>query len=1101
MADEVIGRSFIELLPRAQNFGRDVAAQIRSQMSGVAGAVERTNQQIQNSSQRVRDARGRFVKQSADEEVKQSKRAGDQVRRETSRVTAGVSRSFGQMRVGIFKSFHGLGGVVAGALAGVAVGGFIKNAITAASDLNETVSKTGVVFGQQTPEILKFAKTAAASLGQSQQQALDAASNFAIFGKSAGLQGPALTKFSTGLVGLTADMASFSNTTPQEAIDAVGAALRGEAEPIRRYGVLIDDASTRQEAMRLGIVKTTKEALTPQQRVLAVQALIMKQTAVAQGDFARTSGGLANQQRILGAQFDNFKSSIGQVALPLVTKLFQFLNTTALPAAKNIQYGIEGMVAAFQGEGVTSSGFVGFFERVGVASRVAFDYFKTTILPVLAQFGQFLIGTVVPAVGNLIAALRPVATDIGAGVVATFQKLAPVLQEIGQWIAGTVVPALVSFTGWLKQNSTVVGAVVIGVLAMITAVKAYQLAMFLAATATKAYTLATQILDKVMKLSTIGIVVTLIIGLAAALVYAYKKSETFRNIVNGVWNAIKTGAQVAFGAVSGFVKGAIDWVTVNFPKILAVITYPFTKGQELIAIAWAAIKGFVKGGVAFVVDMFLGLVEVMITGAAKAFGWVPGLGPKLKTAASDFRTFRDNTNKALLGIKDQQVNVTPHLTSVTYTVAGVTRTTPSNIIGSAGRGMFRGGAVRGPGTTTSDSIPTLLSNQEHVWSAREVIGAGGHAAVANMRAMARQGRAAALAAGGRPGLNPQGQFPSARGQRVWASEVASHAKAAAAPYAARAAANAFNALFAVSGGGPAGPPGSRRSFRGVTLNERTIRMVIAAERILGAVFHITQGSWSTRVAASGGTHAGGGAMDTNEAGRGWNTAVKALRQVGFAAWHRVPSQGPWRDHIHSIARGDPSASPSAKRQVQDFIHGGDGLGSLRTSPKATSKSTGKTRNTPSFATGAWQILADQLAVVHKDEMVIPKETAGYLRRLLPGATRGSGYLRRPKLPTKHDLHMQHLAHLAHAARFSTLSNRYGTSRSRLEALLKDRPGSDSTGGGDTGGGFGSDVQTVRLSDEDRRLLQAIADRPIELDGVKVDRAMGRRAVSGGRYIG
>lgn len=127
-------------------------------------------------------------------------------------------------------------------------------------------------------------------------------------------------------------------------------------------------------------------------------------------------------------------------------------------------------------------------------------------------------------------------------------------------------------------------------------------------------------------------------------------------------------------------------------------------------------------------------------------------------------------------------------------------------------------------------------------------------------------------------------------------------------------------------GGPNTPPGNAKAFRGVRLNERTIGMLLAAERILGKQFHITQGSYSTRVAASGSTHAGGGAMDTNNAGAGWPQAVSALRSVGFAAWWRRPNQGPWNDHIHSIARGDSSASAAAKAQMASFARGGDGLG-------------------------------------------------------------------------------------------------------------------------------------------------------------------------------
>jgi hypothetical protein len=126
--------------------------------------------------------------------------------------------------------------------------------------------------------------------------------------------------------------------------------------------------------------------------------------------------------------------------------------------------------------------------------------------------------------------------------------------------------------------------------------------------------------------------------------------------------------------------------------------------------------------------------------------------------------------------------------------------------------------------------------------------------------------------------------------------------------------------------GPAGPPGSVVNFRGKRLNQRTIQMLLMAEKNLGKQFHITQGSYSTSVAASGSTHAGGGAMDTNDAGVGYLRAQNALRAVGFASWWRLPSQGPWAQHIHSIALGDPTASQAAKNQMAAYKRGGDGLG-------------------------------------------------------------------------------------------------------------------------------------------------------------------------------
>ena len=207
-------------------------------------------------------------------------------------------------------------------------------AVKAASDLNETVSKTEVIFGAASKEVIKFSTTTAKSMGISQTAALGAASTFGVFGKAAGLTGTSLANFSTDFTKLAADLASFSNTTPEQAITAIGAALRGESEPIRQYGVLLNDATLRQEALALGIYDGVG-ALTSQQKVLAAQAAIFKQTTDAQGDFERTSEGLANQQRILAASIQDLQAAIGKALLPIIQAVLPYLTRFADWAAKN----------------------------------------------------------------------------------------------------------------------------------------------------------------------------------------------------------------------------------------------------------------------------------------------------------------------------------------------------------------------------------------------------------------------------------------------------------------------------------------------------------------------------------------------------------------------------------------------------------------------------------------------------------------------------------------------------------------------------------------------------------------------------------------------
>ena len=213
----------------------------------------------------------------------------------------------------------------------------IGGAINAAAEFQDTVSATGVIIGTdlQAP-MEEWAETAASAFGASKQDALAAANQMAVFGKAAGLAGDDLMEFATGMTELGGDLASMFGGSTEDAITAVGAALRGESEPIRRYGVLLDDATLRQRAFEMGITDTISNALTPQQRVLAAQAEIMAQTADAQGDFARTSDGMANTQRVLAAEMENLNIEIGEKLLPLALDLAIVFRDDVIPTLASL---------------------------------------------------------------------------------------------------------------------------------------------------------------------------------------------------------------------------------------------------------------------------------------------------------------------------------------------------------------------------------------------------------------------------------------------------------------------------------------------------------------------------------------------------------------------------------------------------------------------------------------------------------------------------------------------------------------------------------------------------------------------------------------------
>ena len=217
------------------------------------------------------------------------------------------------------KSFGGLSTATKAAGAAVAAGlsvaayavlNFTKDAIGAASDLAESQSKVSVVFGDQARIVQEWAKSSALAFGQTEQQALEAAGTYGNLFQAFGLTRNAAQEMSMTMVELAADLASFNNTSIDDAIEALRSGLSGETEPLKRFGIALNDNRMKAEALALGIYDGVG-ALTAAQKAQAAYAVILNDTKLAQGDFERTSDGLANTMRIVQAQVKNLQTEFG----------------------------------------------------------------------------------------------------------------------------------------------------------------------------------------------------------------------------------------------------------------------------------------------------------------------------------------------------------------------------------------------------------------------------------------------------------------------------------------------------------------------------------------------------------------------------------------------------------------------------------------------------------------------------------------------------------------------------------------------------------------------------------------------------------------------
>lgn len=258
------------------------------------------------------------------------------------------------------KSFKGVGqqaNLLKTAFAGigiVAIAKGLQSTVMAASNLSESIAKSNTVFGKNAKTIEDWSKTTAKSLGVSQQAALEAAGTYGNLFRAFGIGEQDSANMSQSLVTLAADLASFNNVPIDDALLALRSGLSGETEPLKRFGIAINEARLKEQALADGLIKTTKGTLPQAIKTQAAYSLIMKDSALAQGDVARTAGGLANQLKFLQAGLQDAKTGFGTALLPIVLSVVNTFNDSLLPAIKNVTtaFGTQGIAGGLKTLGV-----------------------------------------------------------------------------------------------------------------------------------------------------------------------------------------------------------------------------------------------------------------------------------------------------------------------------------------------------------------------------------------------------------------------------------------------------------------------------------------------------------------------------------------------------------------------------------------------------------------------------------------------------------------------------------------------------------------------------------------------------------------------------
>jgi hypothetical protein len=197
----------------------------------------------------------------------------------------------------------------------------------AASDMNETLSKSSLIFGEQEKAMEAWASTSAESMGLATQAALEHAATMGNMFSQLGAGSGTAAEVSRNMVQLSADIASLHNVAggASEVLLGMQSAFRGEYDALQRYIPTINAAAVQEQALAM-THKARAAELTNLEKAMAAVEIITRDAGAATGDFARTAEGAANQERILAANIADLKAKFGERLLPVVGEVISEIN-------------------------------------------------------------------------------------------------------------------------------------------------------------------------------------------------------------------------------------------------------------------------------------------------------------------------------------------------------------------------------------------------------------------------------------------------------------------------------------------------------------------------------------------------------------------------------------------------------------------------------------------------------------------------------------------------------------------------------------------------------------------------------------------------------
>lgn len=346
--------------------------------------------------------------------------------------------------------------------------------------------------------------------------------------------------------GLALDMSKALGTDLKGASMQLGKALNDPERgmnALRRAGVSFSDAQRDQ----------IKAMVASGDRMGAQKIMLAELTK----EFGGAAAAMADPADKAQVAWGNFQEMLGGLVFPLVAKFSDLLTSQIIP-------GVQAAIAAFKDPDVTSDGFVGAMQRVGILARQVWEIFRTKLWPAIVQVGQ----------------------------------------------------AISQFVGWIHGGSAGAQMFTAAVVALTAAFIAWKVAVTAISLVTKIATAVQIAWNIAMYANPIGLIILAIVALVAAFVYLWNNNEGFRkffiNMWNHIWGFLKSIGAWFAGPFVNFFKKAWSFLSGLVVGYFNLYINTWKKIFSFIGAIPGKIRSLARGMWNGLIDSFRGVINAII---------------------------------------------------------------------------------------------------------------------------------------------------------------------------------------------------------------------------------------------------------------------------------------------------------------------------------------------------------------------------------------------------------------------------------------------------------------------------------------------------------